>query len=122
MATYFGPRTSGGLSITRLLSGASTNATSVTSAATQLYGWHLYNSSAAAKFIKVYNTASSPTVGTDTPVLTLPLPAGAAANVHFTHGITLSTGFGFAITGAVGDADTTAVAANDVVVNFLYKS
>lgn len=32
------------------------------------------NINAAARYLKLYNKASAPTVGTDTPVLTIPLP------------------------------------------------
>jgi hypothetical protein len=114
------PATSGGLSLYRLLAAATTNANSVKGSAGQLYGWYLYNNAAAAKFVKLYNKATAPTVGTDTPVLTIPLPAGAAANVFSETGLPFATGIAIAITGAVADADTTAVAANDVVVNLFY--
>jgi hypothetical protein len=115
------PTTSGGLSIYRLLSAATTNGNNIKASAGQIYGWYLYNTAASVKFVKLYNKASAPTVGTDTPVMTIPLPATSGANVFTDSGIAFGTGISVAITGAVGDADTTAVAANDVIVNFLYK-
>lgn len=115
------PSTSGGYSVSRLLSAASTNATSVKASAGQVYGWMLFNTSAAPKFFKLYNKASAPTVGTDTPFMTMPIPAGGGIVADFDGGIAMGTGVAFAITGAVGDTDTTAVAANDVIVNLLYK-
>lgn len=116
-----GAETSGGASTYRLLSAATTNAQVVKSAAGQLYAWHLTNlSSTSARFVKLYNKASAPTVGTDTPVLTLPLPAGGQANVAFPVGLVFATGIALAITGGVADSDTTSVAANDVIVNLAY--
>jgi len=115
------PSTSGGYSVSRLLSAATTNATSVKASAGQVYGWMLFNTSAATKFFKLYNKASAPTVGTDTPFMTIPIPAGGGIVADFDGGIAMGTGIAFAITGAVTDADATAVALNDVVVNLLYK-
>jgi hypothetical protein len=47
--------------------------------------------------------------------------AGAGSNVEFTNGIAFSSGIGITVTGAVGDTDTTAIAANEVILNLLYK-
>lgn len=115
------PHTAGGLTISTLLSAATTNATSVKASAGQVFGWFLSNSNAAARYFKLYNKASAPTVGTDVPVMTIYLPAGAAANVEFSHGIAFATGIAFAITTGATTADTGAVAANEIIVNLLYK-
>lgn len=114
------PGTSGGLTISRVISAASTNATSVKGSAGQVYGWYLFNANAATRYLKLYNKASAPTVGTDTPVLTIPIPGGSAANVEFTNGIPFATGIALALTTGVADSDTGAVAANEIVVNLLY--
>jgi len=114
------PSTSGGLTIYRLLAAASTNSNLIKNAAGQVFGWYFFNAAASTRYVKLYNKATAPTVGTDTPVLTLPLPAGGAANVEFTNGIAFGTGIGIGITGALADNDTTAVTANDVVVNLFY--
>lgn len=113
--------TTGGHSLTRILSAATTNATSIKASAGQVYGWYLFNTSASTKFLKLYNKASAPTVGTDTPLMTIPIPSGSGANVEFTIGIPFATGIALAITGSIADSDTTAVALNDVVVNLLYR-
>jgi hypothetical protein len=115
------PATSGGPSTSRIKSGASTNATSVKGSAGQVYGWYLYNNTSSAKFVKLYNKASSPTVGTDTPLFTIPLPANGGANVEFSLGIPFGTGIAYAITGAIADSDTTSTAADDVHGVLLYK-
>ena len=113
--------TSGGSSVTKLISAASTNATSVKASAGQLDGWYLFNANAATRYLKLYNKASAPTVGTDTPVMTIPIPAGAAANVCLDPGIDFTTGIALALTTGIADSDTGAVAANDIVVNLIWK-
>ena len=123
-ATQPGPSTSGGCLVNRVISAATTNATSVKASAGNFYGAYVSNINASPMFLKVYNKASAPTVGTDTPVLTLTIPgntSGAAGVLDFSMGIEFATGLAFAITGLVADADTTAVAANEVIVNFFYK-
>jgi hypothetical protein len=112
--------TSGGYSVSRLLAGASTNATSVKASAGQVFGWYLANAAAYTVFFKLYNKASAPTVGTDTPFMTIPVPAGSAANVEFMRGLAMGTGVAFATTKLVADADTTVLVANDLVINLLY--
>jgi hypothetical protein len=105
----------------RIASAASTNATSVKPAPGTLYGIHVHNTSAAAKFLKLYNKASAPTVGTDTPVLTVPIAAGVSRDINFGDiGLAFSLGIAYAITNLVADSDTTVVAANDVVGGLQY--
>jgi hypothetical protein len=92
-----------------------TNATLVSSVPCDVYHVSAVNTTAALKYLKLYNKASAPTVGTDVPVLTIPL---AVSNVptHFSipSGLYFNVGLGFALTGADGDSDTTALAAGDV--------
>jgi hypothetical protein len=118
------PGTSGGLSISRVLSAASTNGTSVKASAGQVYAITAFNTNAAVRYLKLYNKASAPTVGTDTPVLTFAIPgntAGAGFVINIDKGIAFGTGIALAITTGIADADTGAVAANELVVNTLYK-
>lgn len=118
------PRVSGGLSIYRLLSAASTNGNNIKASAGQVYGWFISNTNAAARVVKLYNTAGTPTVGTDTPVMTLLIPgntAGAGTNISFEMGIAFALGIGIGITTGVADNDVAAVAANEVIVNLFYK-
>jgi len=101
----------------RLISAASTNATSLKASAGTLY--QLY----AVRYIKFYNKASAPTVGTDTPVATFPIPAsatGAGFQINFDPGFDFSTGIAYATTTGVADSDTAAVAANEIIVVGVY--
>lgn len=116
--------TTGGLTAGRIISAATTNATSVKGSAGQLYTILAHNINAAVRYLKLYNKATAPTVGTDTPVLTMPIPgntAGAGFVINCDKGWEFSLGVAAAITTGVTDADTGAVAANEIVINFGYK-
>lgn len=94
----------------------------IKTSAGKLYGWFMHNAHTATLFVKFYNaTAASTTVGTTTPFLTMPMPAGASANVEFTNGIAFSTALCIAATTGVADADTGAPAANVLIANIFYK-
>lgn len=107
----------------KLNSAATTNATSVSATAnTLLFGYYISNTNSSVRYVKFYNKASAPTVGTDTPVLVLAIPGSGAANVSFPAGVNFTTGLAFATTTGAADSDTTAVAANEVIVNLVYAT
>lgn len=114
------PNAAGGYQMYRKLATADTNAAVIKASAGRVYGYSISNQSAAAKFVKLYNKASAPTVGTDTPVRTIMIPAGAVSNYHINAGLSFPTGIAIAATGAITDADTTALAANDLAINVDY--
>lgn len=105
----------------RLLSAAATtNGTSVKASAGDLYKIMGTSARVSACYLKLYNKASAPTVGTDTPVLTLIIPASSAFDFNFSS-LYFSTGIAYAITTAAADADTGALTAGDVVgMNLVY--
>lgn len=108
------------------ISAASTNATLTKNAAGSVYNIQAFNNGATIGYLKFYNKASSPTVGTDTPVTTILIPAnssslGAGAVISLPVPKNFSTGIAWALTANVADSDTTAVAANQFVINFDYN-
>jgi hypothetical protein len=104
-----------------LNSAASTNLTSVKATAGRVYTITLSNQNAAARFFKLYNKASAPVPGTDIPVAVFPVAASASVILDFdTFGMQFGTGIAYAITGAIGDADATAITAGDFKVNMQY--
>lgn len=118
------PRTSGGLTMSKTTSAASTNATSLKASAGQVYSIQCFSVNAAVRYLKLYNKASAPTVGTDTPVKTLAIPgntAGAGFVISWPQGLAFATGIAFALTTEATDAGTTGVAANEITVNIDYK-
>ena len=95
-----------------LTSAATTNAASVKASAGSLFEMSLFNATAATVYLKLYNKASAPTVGTDVPIMTIPVAAGAVWSAEFGRiGKRFSTGIALAITGAAAATDTTAIAA-----------
>jgi hypothetical protein len=117
------PQTTGGCTIKKVISTANTNDTNVKASAGQVYGIVAVNTNAAIRYLKLYNKATTPTVGTDTPVLTFAIPAattGAGFTFAIPNGIAFGTGIGYGLTTGVTDADTGAVAANEITVSLLY--
>lgn len=103
-------------------SAATTNATSVKTVGGMVFTLIARNTTAADKFLKLYNKASAPTVGTDTPVLTLTIPAQGGLVIDFPEGFSCPVGIGLALTGAAADNDTTALALGDVTgVNVVFS-
>jgi hypothetical protein len=116
------PSTSGGLTPSKLISAGSTNATVLKASAGHLYGGLAYNLNAAVRYLRFYNTASSPTVGTTATVLLIPIPPGGSTQIPGErHGVVFGTGIAYALTTGVSDTDTGAVAANEIIVNLLFK-
>lgn len=113
--------TSTGLLYSKVLAAATTNATSVKASAGALYGWHLVNNATTTRYVRIFNLAVAPTMGTSSPVMVIPLPpSGGAVLTPGLLSLPLATGFAYAITAAAADLDNTACAANDVVGTFFY--
>lgn len=101
--------------VSRIVSAAaSTNATSAKASAGDLHLIRGYNASASVRYLKIYNKASAPTVGTDTPVLTFALGPTREFDINLC-GYYLSAGIAYAMTTGSADADTGALTAADVV-------
>jgi len=119
------PHTAGGLTIFRSLDIDETEEDVKTSAG-QLYWIHAINKTASPLYLKFYNaTAANTSVGSTTPVLTLPVPAnadsdGAGFTTNIDKGLAFSTAICVACTTGVADADTGAPGANDCVINLGY--
>lgn len=62
--------------VSTLNSAATTNATLVKATAGNIYSYVFSNNGGATAFVKLYNKATAPTVGTDTPLEVIPVPAG----------------------------------------------
>jgi hypothetical protein len=114
------PQTAGGLTIFRSID-LDESEEDVKQSAGQVYGYDFFNRATSIRYIKFYNaTAANVTVGTTTPVITIPVQAGSSKNVWYGQGIPFSTAICVAATTAVADSDTGAPAANDVIVNIFY--
>jgi len=98
-------------------SAATTNAAFIKNAAGTVYNILASNTNAAARFVKFYNKASAPTVGTDVPIITITVPANGTVHADMgTLGHRFATGIAIAITAGSADSDTAAIGANEVKV------
>lgn len=115
--------TSGGWTPHSIIAASSTNATSVKASAGQLGGFlYVFNFAATLRYLKFYDTASTPTAGSGTPVWIVPIPpsyAGVALSIPA--GLAFSSGIGYTIVTGLANSDATAVTASDVVVSFGWK-
>lgn len=100
---------------------ATTNATVVKATAGTIWSLVVSNVNAAKRYLKLYNKATAPVVGTDVPVLVVPLPAEEVVSINLgSNGMRLGTGIGIALTTGAADSDTSAVGANEVKVAIAY--
>lgn len=107
----------------RLVSAAATtNATLVKATVGRLYGIRCYNAAITVRYLKLYNKATAPVPGTDTPVLTFALKPSDQFDLSFDAvGFSFPLGIGFALTTGSADADTGALTAADIVgLNVLF--
>lgn len=103
-----------------VVSAASTNAAVVKATAGSLYEVTVSNVTATPIYVKFYNKATAPTVGTDVPILTLPVPANTTLSTEFgAVGKRFATGIGVAATAAAVATDT-GVAVAGVQINASY--
>jgi hypothetical protein len=99
----------------------------VKASAGKLMALHVMNLAATKRYVKFYNaTVANVTVGTTTPVLSLPIPTmGDTNGAGFTFpipscGIQFDTAITVAATTGFADNDTGAPGANEIIVNLAY--
>jgi hypothetical protein len=114
------PATSGGLSISHLVTAATTNAANIKASAGQVFGWSIYNNAAYPIYVKFHNTAGTPTAGAGV-VHSVGVQAGTGRDWNTDIGIAFSTGIGITVVKDITDAGTTAVALSDAIVEVYYK-
>lgn len=119
LAATLAPVASGGATPHKLVSATGTNGTSVKAAPAVVYGFIATNTNSSPRFLKLYDKASAPTVGTDTPKYTVAVPRIATGS--WPHGMTFSTGLAVALTSGAADSDTGGVLADEITATVLYK-
>lgn len=107
-----------------LTTAATTNAGAIKAGVGSIYELTISNPTATPAYVKFYNKSGAPVVGTDVPVLTIPVGAAGtdAAFVQLdfgTVGKRFTTGISIAATGAAVSSDTTAAVAG-VQVSLTY--
>lgn len=105
-----------------LNSAATTNGALILTGTSGLQAFYASNTGAAHAYVKLYNKATAPVVGTDIPEMIIAVPAavggipGIAELTPGFNGYRFPLGLGIAITGGVADTDATVVAAGQVKV------
>jgi len=100
-----------------IVSAASTNAAAIKASAGRIFNINASNEHTVVQYLKIYNKSTAPTVGTDQPVLTIPLPASSRTEVAFgALGMQLSTGIAIAITALMPYTNTGVATVNAVRV------
>lgn len=95
-------------------SAGTTNATVTKGSAGTVWSIIASNINAATRYLKLYNKATAPTVGTDIPVIVIPIPAGQTVKFDGgSNGIRFATGIGWALTTGAADSDTGSVSAGE---------
>lgn len=104
-----------------LISAASTNATSVKASGGTIGTLLCQVNSGQTCYLKIFNKSSAPVVGTDTPVLNIPIHSGMAIDVGTSFaGMRLSNGIAIALTRGQALLDSTPTTAGEAVINLTY--
>lgn len=118
--TTQGLSTSGGYAIYHVVSAATTNTANIKASAGQVYLVRVYNNVGYPIYVKLYNTAGTPTAGTSV-IETFAVQAGTGLVVPIVSGRPFAAGIGISITKGITDADATATALSDCVVDVYYN-
>lgn len=106
------------------ISSAAVLSVAVRSSAGHLMTIEAFNSGTSPVYLRIYDQATAP-ASSDTPVRRYMIPGGTGAGGfirEYLRGRKFTTGIGYRVTGAAADNDTTALAANQVMVNVDHES
>lgn len=109
-----------------LVAANSNNSTSIKGSAGTVYSIQTSSISTGIAYLKLYDKATAPTCGTDTPVAAFLLPGSSATtgsgnNSTFSVGKAFTLGIGICLVTGIANSDNTAVAASTFTVNIDYK-
>jgi len=105
----------------KLLSLASTNANNIKSTPATIGFMTCSNSANGSRYLKLYNKASAPVVGTDVPTFTFEIPANGHRDFVFpAMGLNFTNGLSIAMTLGVSDANNGAVTSDALVLNISF--
>ena len=103
------------LTVTRITSGTSG---AIKASAGRFYGADVLNTQTTARFLQIYNKTTAGVPGTDTPLITIPIPASGIGGRINDFGVYQATGISWAIT---TDAAGATVATSGDVVGTTYS-
>jgi hypothetical protein len=114
------PTTTGGLDTYHTVTAGSANAANINASAGQVYAVRVFNVADYPIYVKLHNTVGVPTAGAGV-VRVFGVQAGTLFTQDWPAGLAFATGIGITIVKDITDAGTTAVLANDGVVDVDYK-
>lgn len=89
---------------------------SLKATAGNVYAVTASNVTASAIYLKLYNKASAPTLASDVPLITIPVPANSCVPIEFGRlGLRFATGIAYVVTGGIGATDTASVLAGSQI-------
>ena len=114
-----------GLTVSSVLLSTTTNATTLSTQARQLYKIEGFNISSLPAFAKLYNLSSTPTAGSSLVTIFYTIPnstAGAGLATEYTNGVPFGTGLSYTVTSSMSSSDTTVLqTVNSVILSVYYK-
>src|SRR5712692_1788236 len=84
-------------------------------------GYEILNAAAATRSVKLFDTATSPTMGTDTPKIVVPIEAGKTVHLQYGRPPLFNNGLWVSVTTGIANNDNTAPSANDVLLTLFYS-
>jgi len=99
---------------------ATTNAANIKASGANLYGLSVMNTSNATRYIRLYNLATAPVVGTSVPIIVVAVPATSSKEVQYTPALRFATGLAVSITSGAPVLNTGVVVAGDVQLTISY--
>ncbi len=123
MPTYQGAAAAGGATPHFVVAAATNNSTSLKGSAGTVYAIQTGSIAASAPYyLKLYDKATAPTCGTDTPVSVFVIPpANSGNNVSVVVGKAFTLGIGYCVVTGIANNDNTAVPAANLLINIDYK-
>ena len=96
-------------------------ATVVKATAGTIYTLNANNTTAAARYVRLFQKATAPTLGTDVPSVVVTVPAGSSKEISFAPGgLTFGSGIGVAVTTDAAQLGSTVATAGDVQLTISY--
>lgn len=119
------PLTSGGLTPYSALSAGAVLTAQIKGSAGQIYSIEVFNTNAAARFVRLYNQTGAPASTDGANIIWRGIIPGNATGTGFVvrwpHGLACATGIGIRASAAVADNDATVLGTNDLTFNVSYK-
>lgn len=114
------PNGGGGCTIYYLTSAATTNGVNIKASAGNVYSVVATNTNASVRYLRLYNVAGAPTVGTTATKLCFAIPGNGGIVVPLANSLAFTVGIAISLTTGAADTNTSAVAADELKITIGY--